>query len=557
MSARTALRLTRRELRGGLRGFRIFLACLILGVAAIAAVGIVRASIQAGLAEQGRVLLGGDAQMQFTYRHASEAERAFMDRVALRISEVIDFRSMAVAGEGDAAEHGLTQVKAVDGAYPLVGTVELDPPMPLDQALAGRDGLPGAVMDRVLVDRLGLGIGDTFRLGLQSFRLAAVLMAEPDSASGGFGLGPRTLVASPALADSGLIGPGTLFDTQYRLLLPPGTDLSALRQEAMAAFPDTGLRWRDSRRAAPGIERFVDRIGAFLVIVGLAGLAVGGVGVSAAIRAYLAGKTATIATLRTLGADQRVVFLTYLFQIAALTALGVGAGLVLGAAVPLALAPMIARLLPVPAVFAPWPAPLAEAAFYGIATALLFTLWPLARTARIRAAALYREAAGAAQGWPRPIWWAVSAMLAAVLIGGAVLFSGVPRLALGRRSASWRPWACWSCRPCWCAARRGSWRAGPPCAGGRRCGWRYRPSAGRGRKPPRSFSRWAWGLRCWPAWGRSRPTCAPPSTATCPPARRPISSSTSRTTRWRRSTPGWTPIPAWSGWKARRCCAAS
>ncbi|REF69528.1 putative ABC transport system permease protein [Paracoccus versutus] len=431
MSARTALRLARRELRGGLRGFRIFLACLVLGVAAIAAVGIVRASIQAGLADQGAILLGGDAQMQFTYRHATEAERAFMDRVALRTSEVIDFRSMAVVGEGDAAEHGLTQVKAVDGAYPLVGTVDLDPPMPLDQALADKDGLPGAVMDRVLVDRLGLGIGDRFRLGLQSFRLAAVLVGEPDSASGGFGLGPRTLVASPALADSGLIGPGTLFDTQYRLLLPPGTDLDALRQEAMAAFPDTGLRWRDSRRAAPGIERFVDRIGAFLVIVGLAGLAVGGVGVSAAVRAYLAGKTATIATLRTLGADQRVVFLTYLFQIAALTALGVGAGLILGAAIPLALAPMIGRLLPVPAVFAPWPAPLAEAAFYGIATALLFTLWPLARTARIRAAALYREAAGAAPGWPRPVWWAVSAALSAVLIGGAALFSGVPQLALG------------------------------------------------------------------------------------------------------------------------------
>lgn len=431
MSTRIALRFARRELRGGLRGFRVFLACLVLGVAAIAAVGITRASIQAGLAQQGVTLLGGDAQIQFTYRHAAPDERAFMDRVALRVSEVVDFRSMAVAGTGEETDHGLTQVKAVDDAYPLVGNVSLDPPMRLDQALAVQDGRPGAVMDPVLVDRLGLGIGDSFRLGLQEFRLAAVLLREPDSATGGFGLGPRTLVASPALAGSGLIGPGTLFDTQYRMLLPPGSDLDALHQQAQAAFPDSGLRWRDSRRAAPGVERFVQRIGAFLIIVGLAGLAVGGVGVSAAVRAYLAGKTATIATLRTLGADQRLVFLTYLFQIAALTALGVTLGLILGTAVPLLLAPLIGQLLPIPAVFAPWPAPLAEAAFYGTISALLFTLWPLARTARIRAAALYREAAGAAGGWPTPVWWLVSAALLAALVAGAVLFTGVPELALG------------------------------------------------------------------------------------------------------------------------------
>ena len=34
-----AVRLMRRELRGGLRGFRVFLACLTLGVAVIAGVG--------------------------------------------------------------------------------------------------------------------------------------------------------------------------------------------------------------------------------------------------------------------------------------------------------------------------------------------------------------------------------------------------------------------------------------------------------------------------------------------------------------------------------------
>ncbi|MDP2086695.1 MAG: ABC transporter permease [Gemmobacter sp.] len=425
-----AFRLARRELRGGLRGFRVFLACLVLGVAAIAAVGMVRAAIQAGLSDQGAVLLGGDAQMKFTYRFASEPERAFIDRVAVRVAEVVDFRSMAVAGPDGAEERGLTQVKAVDAAWPLLGAPVLEPEMPIAEALAGIDGTPGAVMDRVLVDRLGLAVGDTFRLGLQAFRLTAVLLREPDSAAGGFSFGPRTIVRSADLGEAGLIGPGTLYDTEYRMLLPPGADLAAIKAEAVAAFRDTGMRWQDRDRAAPGVEMFVNRMGAFLVLVGLAGLAVGGVGVSAAVRAYLDGKTATIATLRTLGAEQSVILQTYLIQIGALTLLGVVLGLVLGAGVPLALAPMLNALLPMPAVFAPYPAPLLEAAYYGILVALVFTVWPLARTSEIRAAALYRSASGRAAGWPRPVWWAVTAVLAAALVGGAAVFSGIAWMAL-------------------------------------------------------------------------------------------------------------------------------
>lgn len=426
-----ALRLARRELRGGLKGFRIFLACLILGVAAIAAVGIVRAAIQQGLTEQGAVLLGGDAQMEFTYRYASEDERAFMKARATAVAEVVDFRSMAVVGEGDQTERGLTQIKAVDGAWPLLGQAVLEPEIGISSALQGADGLPGGVMDRILVERLGLSVGQSFRLGLQEFRLMAVLVTEPDSAAGGFGFGPRTIVRSADLGQSGLIGPGTLYETEYRMTLPADTDLAALKAEAETRFRDTGMRWQDRSRAAPGVERFVERMGSFLVLVGLAGLAVGGVGISAAVRAYLDSKTPVIATLKTLGASQSLIFRTYLIQILALTLLGVVIGLILGVAVPLALAPLINTLLPMPAVFAPYPLPMLEAAFYGLMTALLFTIWPLARTARLRAAALFRETAGRAKATPAPIWWAVTALLAAALVGGATLFSGEPRMALG------------------------------------------------------------------------------------------------------------------------------
>jgi putative ABC transport system permease protein len=421
-----ALTIARRELRGGLKGFRVFLACLALGVAAIAAVGTLRTGIQQGLTDQGAVILGGDAEMRFTYRAADAEERAFMDRIATRVSEVYDFRSMALI-EGDQA---LTQVKAVDDGWPLTGVAVLDPAIPVAEALGDRNGLPGAIMDPVLIARLGLAIGDSFRLGTQAFRLSAALVREPDSASTGFALGPRTTVRTEALANSGLLVSGSLYETRYRLTLPPGTDLQALEDQSETAFRDKGMRWTDSRRAAPGIDSFVDRIGSFLVLVGLAGLAVGGVGISSAIRSYLDGKVETIATLKTLGATGGLIFRSYLWQTALLSALGILIGVALGAVVPLMAAPLIEASLPFPAEIRLAPMALVEAAFYGALSALIFTLLPLARTERIRPAALYRGGDGT-RALPRRRYLAALVASALLLIGSATWLSGIPELALG------------------------------------------------------------------------------------------------------------------------------
>ncbi|MEO0677219.1 MAG: FtsX-like permease family protein, partial [Pseudomonadota bacterium] len=421
-----AFTFARRELRTGLRGFSIFLACLALGVAAIAAVGSVRASIEAGLAAEGSALLGGDAEIEFTYRFATDEERAWMESRATDVSEIVDFRSLAVAEVDGITERGLTQVKAVDSAYPLIGTVVLDPPLPLDDALAGQ----GAVMERVLADRMGLSIGDAFALGTQDFTLSALIITEPDSSAGGFGLGPRTIVLRDDLVNSSLLEPGTLFSTKYRFLVPEGTDLAALEADAEGRFAESGLRWTDARNGAPGIAEFVDRLGAFLILVGLSGLAVGGVGVSAAVRAYLSTKTSVIATLRTLGAARATIFQTYFIQIGILTIIGLILGLALGASLPLVFAPLIEARLPVPAVFSIYPGPLVEAAIYGLLAALIFTLWPLARAEEIRPAALFRDALTSGSILPGGRYLIATLILAGGLVGAAAFFSETVWLTL-------------------------------------------------------------------------------------------------------------------------------
>ncbi|MEP5758356.1 MAG: FtsX-like permease family protein [Litoreibacter sp.] len=426
-SLRMAATIARRELRGGVNGFWVFLSCLALGVAAIAAINTVRVGIESGLEREGAALLGGDASIALTYRFANQDERAWMEKTALEVSEIADFRSMLVT---KTEERALTQVKAVDDLYPLYGRILLDPQIPLDTALNQQNGYPGAVVDGILVDRLGLQLGDIVRLGTNDFILTARLDHAPDEVGGGFSRGPRTIVRMGDLTGSGLLSAGSLFDSEYRLRMPPTTDLDTLNAQAHEAISGAGFQWRDRRNGAPGIARFVERLSSFLVLVGLTGLAVGGVGIAAAVRAYLSEKVTTIATLRTLGADGRTIFLSYLLQIGALAILGIALGLILGSIVPLAIAPILERNLPVPAELSLRAGPLAQAALYGALSAALFTLWPLARSENVRAAALFRGDMDANASRPRVIWIIITGLILAALVGSAAYLSGLVKLTL-------------------------------------------------------------------------------------------------------------------------------
>ncbi|KEO55609.1 ABC transporter permease [Thioclava indica] len=422
-----ALIIARRELRAGLRGFWVMLLCLMLGVAAIAAVGLVRGAITSALGDQGAVLLGGDAQYEFTYRRAKPDELKWITDHATAVSEVIDFRSMLSTGSG-AAERALTQVKAVDGAYPLAGQLVLDPPLDKD-ALKGENGVPGIFLDPILADRLDLKPGDPVRLGGQDFVMMARIVREPDSTGTGFALGPHSIVALGAIEGTPLLAPGSLFETEYRVTLPPGTDLALAKRQAESHFKDAGMRWSDRRRAAPGAQRFVDRLGSFLVLVGLAGLAVGGVGISATVSSWVERKSGTIATLRALGATGATIRAAFLIQLIALGVVGIAAGLFLGAGLVFAASGMIENALPIPVDIRLQPGPLGEAALYGALIAAIFALWPLSRMAAMRAATLYRDTMNGRRLPP----WPTMALTGALLVGLVVVsawFSGLWGLTL-------------------------------------------------------------------------------------------------------------------------------
>jgi putative ABC transport system permease protein len=425
-----ALRYALRELRGGLRGFYVFIACIALGVMAIAGVGSVAASLGEGLAREGRTLLGGDVAFSLIQREAKPDEVAFL-RSRGEVSVAATLRGMVRTGDGRLA---LVELKAVDGAYPMLGELTLDPKMPVPDLLAERDGAFGAAADSTLLARLDLKIGDRVTIGSATFQIRSVVGAEPDKLAGGVGFGPRFLVSEAGLRATELLQPGSLVRWIYRVKLPDNAAddraVTALANDARSTLPEAGWEIRSRGNASPQLERTISRFTQFLTLVGLAALLVGGVGVANAVKSHIDRRRDVIAAFKALGATGRDVFTIYLTQVIVLATIGSLIGLAAGASLPFIIVGVFGKLLPLPVVPALHPDELLLSLVYGLLTALAFGLWPLGRVHDVPVAALFREAVSSE--WHRPRWRYLALM--AVVI--ALLIAVVIGLAYDKRVAA-------------------------------------------------------------------------------------------------------------------------
>lgn len=423
---RLAWRFALREMRGGLSGFYIFLACITLGVAAIAAVNSVAAMMTDGIAHEGRAILGGDLRISTGQRELAADERTRIEALGA-LSETVSLRSMARLPDG--SDQSLSEVKAVDGSYPLYGRLDTAPDRPLGDLLAERMGRFGAVAAPELFDRLGLAPGATIKLGNAELELRGRLTREPDVLADGFNFAPRLMISKAALEAAGLIQPGSLVEHAYKLRLPPGTAAKPLVDELNKAFPQAGWNIRTADRAAPSLQNSIERFSQFLTLVGLTALIVGGVGVANAVNAYLDRKRAVIATFKSLGAGGRFVVSVYLIQILVLALLGIAIGLVLGALAPFATASLLEAALPVAADASIYPGALAVAALFGLLTALAFALLPLGRTRDVPATALFRSTSDVGRFRLRWAYGLGAGALALVITALALLMAGDRKVA--------------------------------------------------------------------------------------------------------------------------------
>ncbi len=374
-------RIARRDLAARIRGLRLLAVCLFLGVATLAAIGSLTSGITDELSRRGQTILGGDIEFSLPQREANDAELSAFQKAGMT-SSTVRMRAMANAPAGDAL---LSELKAVDNSYPLYGFMRLDS--------GARKGSPPSGSIWIAPDlssRLDLKVGGQVKFGEKSFRIDGIIAEEPDRLGEGFALGPVAIIGMDDLPATKLIQPGSLFESKYRIKLPATADPDTVGENLTAAFPDAGWDITDRSNGAPGTRRFIERMGQFLSLVGLAALVIAGIGVGNGVASYLAGKRHGLATLKVLGADSATLLRIYGLQILAVAAMSITAGLIVGSLAPSIIAAIAGDVLPVKPGLALYPLPLAVSAAYGLLIAIAFALPPLAATRHVPAAGLYR-----------------------------------------------------------------------------------------------------------------------------------------------------------------------
>jgi putative ABC transport system permease protein len=427
LSWRMAWRIARRGLDWRFRGLRLLVACLVLGAAALSAIGTLTGAIDHELTARGALMLGGDAEFTVAARPANPREYAAIARDG-RVSAGVRMQAMAqkAGGDGNAVP---IELKAVDAHWPLYGTFTLAGPRGTTRTAGAPVGHVAWIAPGV-ADRLGVGTGDHLRIGAADLVIGGVIGDEPDRLGEGFALGPTVIISAAALVDTGLVSTGAMARWKYRVALPPGTAPKAAIDAFKAAFPSSGFEFRDRDRASPGLDRFVSRMGQFLALVALAALAIAGIGIGNGVTGFLEARRGTIATLKILGATGADIARVFGLQIVIASGIAIAIGLGLGLAATPLIGLALRGVLPVSAGLVVDPAALATAAAQGLMIALTFAAPPLLRARAWPAMALLRaQIAPPGQPW-RALALPVGAGLTGI-VALAVLPASQPLLALG------------------------------------------------------------------------------------------------------------------------------
>ncbi len=415
----TAWRIAKRDLNARFKGLRLLLVCLFLGTGALAAIGTLTAAIESELAGRGQELLGGDLEVEVWQRDLTGNERAALADIG-EVSGGTRLQAMAVSGVNAAP----VELKAVDGAWPLYGTLTLT-----DGRKVGAPAAGEAWLAQGAVDRLGIKVGDNFTIGGKPLVAAGIIGNEPDRLSEGFQLGPTVIVSEDMPGSVGLLAPGSMYQSKYRVAFKDARSPDAVEESLQERFPNAGFDYRTRDNASPGADRFVSRMGEFLTLVGLAALVIAGIGIGGGVSSYLEARRASIATLKVLGASSRDIVRIYGLQIGAAALVGSLLGLIAGFAVTPLLAAALQGLLPVESGFVFEPAALLIAAAYGLLVAMVFAATPLVRARKFPAMALMRARIAPLSRDGRALAWVGGGM--AAIIALALLTARQPLLSGG------------------------------------------------------------------------------------------------------------------------------
>ncbi|MDT7042712.1 ABC transporter permease [Candidatus Nitronereus thalassa] len=389
-----SLKMAWRETRGSWHQFVFFLVCVAIGVGSVVGVDLFATNVERMILGDARSLLGGDLEIRLA-RPLDESGETVLASIRDRKIEVTHVRELVgmSAVQEKVRADGLTEnptfpstqlveIKAVEPNYPLYGQVEVAPKQPLHALLSSSSSCPtkpcfGIVVQDSLLITLGKEVGSSIKIGQAWFEIRGVLLKEPDRVASAFSLGPRVIISVEALEATELVQVGSRIRQRYLLRVPESIILGSLQGELQGRLAKEGARVSSFREAQPRIRKFLEQLTTYLGLIGLTALFVGGIGIACTIHGFMKQKMTTVAILKTLGADAGIIMRAYLGQSVLMGGLGSLIGAMLGIGLQMAIPLLLGGLIPVAVTSTVTWSPLAKGLVLGVATTLLFTLWPL------------------------------------------------------------------------------------------------------------------------------------------------------------------------------------
>jgi putative ABC transport system permease protein len=421
-SWKTACKIAWRESRSSSFKFLFVILAVAVGVGSLTGVRGFSRAFRDMLLSQARTLMAADLSLR-VFEVPTPQQDAEMDALAKSgVDRTWITETVTMASIGESKPPMLVSVKAVDPKkYPFYGEIRLSPRAPLSKALTA-DTV--AVSDDVLL-RLNLKVGDSLRLGGQSFRIVGEVTYEPDRMLGTLNVGPRVMITREGLERSGLMMPGSRASERFLFRLSPGSPgIEQTRQRLKAAFPDSLIA--DYRESHPIVTQGLNRATTFLSLVSLITLIIGAIGVGTAMRAHIQQRMDSIAIMKCIGARSSHVMRIYLLQTIALGLAGGLLGVAFGLVVQRAFPAFLARYFQLEPT-AHWDfITAAQGIGIAILASLLFTLPPLIGIRHIRPSLILRRE----MEETKPGWRTRLAQARASLTAGAVILIGFAGIAM-------------------------------------------------------------------------------------------------------------------------------
>jgi putative ABC transport system permease protein len=376
----SAAKIAWRELHASRAKFLFVILSVAIGVAALTGVRGFSDSFQKTLLGEARTIMAADLSARMFRQPTAEEEQALdgMASHGIQRTQITETVSMA-SSPGDPVPL-LVSLKAVDPQrYPFYGTVDLQPAGDLRQVLTDST----VVVAEDMLIRLHTQVGASLKIGDSNFRIAAILLREPDRMSSGMGLGPRVMMTQSALEKSGLLQQGSRSGERFLFKLSPNSgSIAAVRARLEQVLPDAQVT--DFRESNPALTDGLKRSTGLLSLICLVAMVLGAIGVAMAMRAHLQQRVEVLAIMKSIGARSSDILRIYLFQTVLLGLVGGLIGITLGLGVEWIFPSLLGKLVPMHTdLRLPWHSALAGLGT-GILTTVLFCLPPLLQIRTVR-----------------------------------------------------------------------------------------------------------------------------------------------------------------------------